>query len=268
MHSSRSTPVSAPRGGPPALAAGAGAREVLAAGGRGEVLAWFPRAAYLRLPGGILVLAAPTVHPGPLHLRLQGALPRLPVGASAAAAPAGVEAGGWMFPVGGRTWRGAVPPPARIRASAALLGAAASEAGEGSLLDAVARAEVEDVLRTGDLESAARALEGRGPGLTPSGDDVMAGVLFCTRLLRGAGAEETLVAVARRLVTGPIARAFAVWAARAQMLAPAHRLVAAAVRGDAAGARRAARDLAGVGESSGADFCLGLHLALDVLPER
>lgn len=255
------------RPGPAAVTVGVGAREVLAAGGEGEVLAWFRAAVYVRMPGGVLVLVAPGVFPGPLYLRLERELPRLRPGDPAEADPDRVAVGRWDISVGGRTWRGPVPSPEDVLASVPRISDAARSVAGGSLVDPAARAEAETAVEAGDLEAAALALEGRGPGLTPSGDDVMAGVLFAARLLRGLPVEERTRAVAEGLRTGPIARAFAVWAARGQALSPAHRLVTAAVRGDATGARRAARTLAAVGESSGADFCVGLAMGMDLLAD-
>jgi hypothetical protein len=244
---------------------GVGAREVLAAGGVGEVLAWFRAAVYLRMPDGVLVLVAPGVFPGPLYLRLERELPRLRPGEPAEAAPDRVAVGGWEIPVGGRTWRGPIPSPEEALAAAPRVSEAARSVAEASLIAAGPLEAAEAAAEAGDLEGAARTLQGRGPGLTPSGDDVMAGVLFAARLLRGPAVEARTRAVAETLRTGPIARAFAVWAARGQALSPAHRLVTAAVRGDGSAARRAARTLASVGESSGADFCLGLAMGMDLL---
>lgn len=241
---------------------GGGAREVMVAGALGQVIAWFPRACYASFPGGLLVVVGEGVHPGPLYLGVEGDVPRIPVGDPVSVGPDRVVVGGVEIRVGERTWRGWTPKPEQMAAAAELAAEAAQEAGERSLLDPGARAAARRALDGDDLEAAARALEGRGPGLTPSGDDALAGILFARRLLEGPAAEERLVPLAEESATSPIARGFATWAARGQALAPAHRLVAAAVRGDAAAARGAARVLTLVGESSGADFCAGMALGL------
>jgi hypothetical protein len=51
-------------------------------------------------------------------------------------------------------------------------------------------------------------------------------------------------------------------AAAGQALAPAHRLLGAAARGDRAGALAAATAVAEVGATSGADFCYGMRAAI------
>jgi hypothetical protein len=65
------------------LQVGAGAGEALAVPGRGTVVAVYRRAAYLRLPGGIVAVVAPDVPAGPLWIRSDGAhrdlRPRQPV---------------------------------------------------------------------------------------------------------------------------------------------------------------------------------------------
>ncbi len=104
-----------------------------------------------------------------------------------------------------------------------------------------------------DLAGACRILGGLGPGLTPSGDDALAGILLAARLGRPE-AEDHLVALAKSVATHEISRAFLIWAARGQSIEPVHRLLA----GDAT----AARDLLAFGHTSGADVALGLHFGL------
>lgn len=241
---------------------GGGAREVLEAGELGQVIAWFPQACYAAFPAGLLVLVGEGVHPGPLYLGVEGEVPKVPVGDPVAVGADRVSLASLEVRVGDRTWRGWTPRPEQLEGAAEVVSAAAEEAADRSLLEARARAAAREALGADDVEAAARALEGRGPGLTPSGDDALAGILFARRLLGGPAAEERLVPVAEEMATSPIARAFARWAARGQALAPAHRIVAAAVAGDAGAARRAAQVLTLVGESSGADFCAGMALAL------
>jgi hypothetical protein len=118
----------------------------------------------------------------------------------------------------------------------------------------------------GDLETAARTLAGVGPGLTPSGDDALAGVLLTARLFWGETAEGYLLRCARLASTGELSRAYLSWAARGQSLEPVHRLLAAAIEGDEGEALTAVASLGRVGASSGSDLCLGLRSALNLLP--
>jgi Protein of unknown function (DUF2877) len=113
-------------------------------------------------------------------------------------------------------------------------------------------------LREGDLAGAAAGLAGLGPGLTPAGDDALAGVLVMVRALLGTAAQAPLRRLVAGLVVGAPSRAMLGWAARGQSLHAVHDLLDAAARRDAAEAAVAAAAAAAVGASSGADLCLGL----------
>lgn len=242
------------------LRAGAGALETLAAEGEGHVLAWFPKACYMEGSGGLVTLVGPEVDDGPLYLALDRDLPRFEAGTPAGLSSAAVELPGCRVVVeGARRWQGTLPEPARFLAAAGAVADTAGEAASGSLLPEPATSEARTLVERDDLDAAARVLAGLGPGLTPSGDDVLGGVLFALRAARGRMEEPRLAAVADGVETTIIARAFLRWAARGQALAPVHDLVGATVRGDRDAARAAARALAAVGESSGADFALGLR---------
>jgi hypothetical protein len=124
----------------------------------------------------------------------------------------------------------------------------------------------------GDAASAARAargLAGLGPGLTPSGDDLLAGFAAAWILvgdslgLDGVARERVMdgiVGGARRGAS-PLGRAWLEHARRGELLEPMTRFVAALLAAEA-------RDLAGtvrgaleVGSSSGTDWMVGLLLA-------
>ena len=119
-------------------------------------------------------------------------------------------------------------------------------------------------VRRGDLVSAARRLQGRGPGLTPSGDDVLAGILLVCAMdpaCRGA-----LGRLARSARTTALSRAYLRWAAEGQSIQPAHALLDAAADGDPNAMGRAARSLAAVGATSGRALIAGVALAATELP--
>jgi hypothetical protein len=248
-----------------AVLVGAGAREALAAGGAGRVLARFRRACYLDLPGGLVAVVPRSVHPGPLHLVVDELLPEAPAGAP-------VRVDGGMLLVDGRAidlsaatpWLGRLPDPvARAAADPLLARAAARFTGGSALLAGRYREQVGrflGALWAGDLDAGAASLGGLGPGLTPAGDDALAAVMFHLRWADPAR-EASLRSVASSVRTGVVAAAFLAWAARGQALAPAHDLIGAAASGDEDRAVAAALELSRVGESSGADFCLGLFWA-------
>lgn len=237
------------------VAAGAGALEALGGGG-GRVIAAFPKALYVESPEGIAALVAPGVAAGPLHGLLDSP-------------PPAVAVGSWVsLEVGGAVpWRGWLPEPGAIEPAIPAILAAVGPVAARSLVPVARSGRAMACLEAGDLAGVAAALGGAGPGLTPAGDDVLAGILFTARV-RDPRAEPALVAVAASVGTTAISSAFLRWAARGQALAPVHQLLRAAVPGDAPDAGRAAARAAGllgaVGHSSGADFALGVSWALCV----
>jgi len=250
-----------------ATLAGLGAKEALAGGGEGRVIASFPKAVYASLPGGILVLVAPDVHPGPLYLVLDGPPPEVPAGAAIRAEAGHLRAGTADISLGeARAWAGPLPSPAALGRGAVLLAEVAGELATRSALhadpfrDRAARARAS--LEVGDLTEAFAHLAGLGPGLTPAGDDALAGLLFVRRILQGEEAEPALLSAAAAARTAEIAAAFLSWAARGQALSPVHDLIRAAANGDRKACQVASASLARVGETSGADFALGLTWAL------
>ncbi len=249
------------------LRVGAGAREVLATLGPGEVLAVYRRAAYLRLPGGIVALVVPGVPPGPLWIA-GGLDPEasLGLGDPVAVGDGWLEVAGRRLDVGGAdTWRGPLPDPAALRAARPLALDVLAAAPPSSLLDEPWRPalrQAEATVGTGDLVEAAGILGGLGPGLTPAGDDALAGILLARRGLAGASTEEDLMAVARAARTTDLSAALLSWAARGQAVEPVHDLLSAVAAGDRPTAAAATARVAALGASSGADLLLGLRLGL------
>ncbi len=103
----------------PEVELGEGARVVLAADGRGQVVAAYRRAAYVRMPAGLIALTTADVWRGPLHVRSPVRPDRLAPG-DRVDVVAGLE-----MQVGPTTidlskacvWRGALPHPGRLAAT-------------------------------------------------------------------------------------------------------------------------------------------------------
>jgi hypothetical protein len=110
--------------------------------------------------------------------------------------------------------------------------------------------------------AAASALLGHGPGLTPSGDDVLAGFLFGARTfgLAVPALEAAVASLARARTTTLSARLL--WHAVRGECAPELATLAAAMQGRGA-IQPAARGLLAVGHSSGPALGLGLLLAAE-----
>jgi hypothetical protein len=235
------------------LRVGEGVPALLDADAVGRVAAVFPRAVYLSLPGGLFALVGPGVEPGPLHAHVT----RLPVVAVGDPVRTG---GGRLYlagrPVPGRPdiWQAPpLPDPGRVGAIARILRRVLDHEPDLDLGARPAAAPIPD-----DPTGAAEALAGRGGGLTPAGDDVLAGLLLVARMRAGPLAEPRLVALARRCRTHDISRAFQVEAARGRSVAALHDLLGASADGDTAAARRARDRLARIGHTSGLDLAYGV----------
>jgi hypothetical protein len=238
----------------------------------GTVCGVFRRAAYLRASGRILAICGPGVAAGPLHLRLDR-LPALHPGQPVTLGPGRLHVGPGAGLSGAAAavsldlrsvarWAPGPVDPAALAQAAARAGDPAAgrrvvDVGlPGAMLKAAARR-----LRAGDLTGVAHLVGGRGPGLTPAGDDLLAGALVADAALRpgAAGARRRAAAAAP---TTDVAAAFLRWAAEGQCIQPVHDVIGAMAAADRAGEGAARARLAEVGASSGAALLLGLDLAL------
>ena len=151
---------------------------------------------------------------------------------------------------------GLLPEPARSAGPpAAILGAAA------------AAAEPDGVRR------AAARLAGLGPGLTPSGDDYLAGfaaawVLAAAALGRegpaGAAVQDALVRGAAPGAS-PLGRAWIAHAARGEVAEPLARFLTALLGGPPEALAGSTRGVLGLGASSGTDWMVGALSGVDAL---
>jgi hypothetical protein len=247
--------------------AGVGVREALELGGEGRVVASFRRASYLEVAGAMVVVVAPGVDAGPIHLVLDADPPTSEPGRGVSASRTEVSVDGVRIDVAGaEPWQGRLPSPAAVRERAHEIGSLALASAAGSALARVpfdaSAGHARTHLEAGRLEHAADRLAGLGPGLTPSGDDALAGIVFGLRIALGHEIEPRTASVVGALPPGSLASAFVTYAARGQALAPVHDLVEAVVDGDAVGATVAAEAVARIGETSGRDLLLGLGWAM------
>ncbi len=128
---------------------------------------------------------------------------------------------------------------------------------------------------------AARSLAGLGPGLTPSGDDLLAGFAAAWILvgdsvgLDGATRERVTAAIFAGAKRGasPLGRAWLAHACRGELVEPMTRFVAALLAAEPRDLGAAVRDALAVGSSSGTDWMVGFLLAAaamldDAIPGR
>lgn len=206
--------------------------------------------------GAIFAVLGPGAWPGPLHL-VTASLPGLPVtGEQVAIAETTLAAGRVEIDFGGaRFWDPALPDGLGFD-PVVWAGAVAPVEPDLALVWNEAAAAV----RSGDLASACRLLEGRGGGLTPVGDDMLAGIMLVAAADRSR--RPALRQLARQARTSDLSRAFLEWAARGSSIEPAHAVLEAAASDDRTGLARAAETLARVGASSGRALLAGLALAV------
>lgn len=139
------------------------------------------------------------------------------------------------------------PPPGRASAEA-IEHASAVARGARWIDPAVER------LGLDPFDDVVRRIVGRGPGLTPAGDDVLLGYLAARRE-RGLSAR--VLVAARRATTGP-SLALLRWAARGELPEPAATTLAALLTGDIPALTVAIRALLRFGETTGSAILTGL----------
>ncbi|MEL6964600.1 MAG: DUF2877 domain-containing protein, partial [Pseudomonadota bacterium] len=107
-------------------------------------------------------------------------------------------------------------------------------------------------------------LIGLGPGLTPSGDDLLVGIMIACHHLKGTTAVERLGAVVRIATdrTNLISQAHLDAAALGYAAAPLHDLLGAILRNDGLDIAAALDATAKIGHSSGFDALAGIVLTL------
>jgi hypothetical protein len=243
------------------LELGLGAQQVLSAPGTGRVAGVYSKAAYLKLPAGLMALTTFDVPSGPVHARTTARLAGLQVDDRVVLTASLLQAGPVLLDLAGAAvWRGPVPAPDELEGCRGPAVGLLTKAPR-SALDPDLAGSAGMLLERRDLESLAAVLGGVGPGLTPAGDDCLAGILLITSI-GWADQVQRLTEVAASVWTNDISRTFLHWAARGQSIAPVHRFLVAAAAGDLEGAGRALADLTRFGHSSGPDLALGLQLGL------
>ena len=248
-----------------ALELGLGAQEVLSVPGTGRVVGVYSKAAYLRLPGGLVALTTFDVPSGPIHARTSTSLNGLKLDEKVVNTGSLLQAAPVLLMLSGaRVWRGTVPDAAQL-AAGLKVALDLLKSVSGSALDAVVSEKARALLAEGDLVGAASVLGGFGPGLTPAGDDCLAGILVIASALWDGAAAPTPMRLLEEIETNEISLAFLRCAARGQSIEPVHRFLELAAREDAGGASTALADLTRFGHSSGADLALGLRLGLEEL---
>jgi hypothetical protein len=262
------------------------------------VAAVFPRSCYLEAHGDFLCVGDESIGQGPLNALLAGAAwtslseSPPPVGTSARIHRGMLHIGSVALDATrAEPWRPASWPSARRPESIAwALRRLESFAAEQAPVDGLARV----VLGTsGDPSSAVERtalprvqrlrawllgdalpsldLLGLGPGLTPSGDDVLCGMFVALHAVGQAGMAAELyaaLAAAAPTATSPISAAFLRAAAEGLGCEALHAAIAAVLEGQADAVSDRAEALGRIGHTSGWDALAGAMLVLQAFGSR
>jgi hypothetical protein len=222
--------------------------------GRGRVRGVFSRAIHVQIGHQLLVLVDGGGTSGPLHLRLR-ALPSVTPAAAVLVVDGRLHLGQSSIDLGAvPAW---TPPPIQGRIRTRRV-PGVEQSALATRPELVSR--VRTLVRLDDLDGLAGLLGGWGPGLTPAGDDALAGIVLTVHAL--GGDENRLLATVESVRSTDLSRAYLHWAARGQCIEPAHALLAALTGDQPDRIAAASARLCGYGASSGADLLLGIDCAV------
>lgn len=226
---------------------------------RGSVVGVFGAGCYVRSLGRLFAVGA--IPPGPLHLVVTDEL-GVSEGAPARVCPDRIVLGEVAIDLARAVpWAPRPPGAGDVAALARRLAGTTTPRIVEEELHTV-WGDVSDLEPHHDLGHIVDVLAGRGPGLTPIGDDVAAGILLSDAWTGGsADATRRRVEAADAARTSDLSRSFLRWAARGQSIEPVHRLPGAARLGTAS-FREAVSVVEQVGASSGQALLAGLALGL------
>jgi hypothetical protein len=256
----------------PIVRSGILAREFCGGHSAAEVVAVYERSLYLRADDLFVCIGEPVVGNGPSTLIVGGSrLSDFGLRPGASASISNVEIAIqsivltldrcelWLPP----GWS-VVPPPERLAETcAALARRLAVEAPQHSSLVSRRIARFESWLSDiGDNVEAIHGIVGLGPGLTPSGDDILIGALAMLEALEERDAHVALARAINAIAPGqtsPLSHCFLRAAAAGHISERFHTIVSSVIVGDVDRAIATART---IGHSSGWDMLTGAMFAL------
>lgn len=250
-----------------AVAIGLGAREALrATAGSWTVSASFRKATYVSTPGWMFVVAARSVPRGPLYLTVDVGDVFSPPGTGVTVSGSSIFLGGTRID-GWRSadvWVGGTPDRLGLRRHRQMAIECLSSLAQRSALHTEPFSRPARLAMTaldqGQLTEVSRLLVGLGPGLTPAGDDALAGVFITARFL--CNPQNDVLPLPGAGSTSSLSLGFIRWAMRGQAIAPIHAFLTAAAAGSELRCLAAVAQLARIGATSGADCAFGIAAAL------
>lgn len=256
--------------------------------GPGQVIATFERSCYLDLNGRIVALVAPELLNGPLNVVLahlpEKAMSRVSTTHRVRMSSGSLEIEDVLMVDLSRAdvWNAQLAPLGHVDRNALqarldVIKVVLDDASAESLADAASRPArasegmdaLYSALRHQDAETLAHAAErlvGFGQGLTPSGDDVLAGMLIAHHLVRPT-AGLAVSDIVKEVAVGRTTRISIAYleAASQGNAGEAWHAFARTLEGTHDGMRTATRRIMAFGETSGADMLTGFVLAAEAL---
>lgn len=234
-------------------------------GAVGTVVGTFRHGCYVQVGGDVYAIAGPAVAPGPIHLVLREPPNRASEGLKVWRDGGLLCSDEWWIGLSGSPiYAPVMPDPVTVAQGSGMLSGMLERLEVPGDLSS-RWPQVRRAVSAGDLLRVRELLEGRGGGLTPTGDDVLAGIL----LVRDwCGAERLeLVRIAESAATTTLSRSFLKWAARGLSVAPVHDLMVCAAVDDRPGFDKAFSTVSAIGGSSGAALLWGIGLAASELQQ-
>lgn len=219
----------------------------------GKVVGAFRSGFYALFGEALIAVGNAAIPRGPLHLTVAGAVPLPLEGSAVSLSPRQLSTDTCsVFLDSAAHWQPA--PLTRRQVDAASATLSGLHAPVPTDLVSV-WPSVEESLLSGQIETTVALLEGRGEGLTPTGDDVLAGLILFDAV-RGID-HRALVPAIR---TNRVSKAFLHWAARGQLIEPVHELLHHATLGTGTNVATTVRKIRAIGATSGDALLAGLIL--------
>lgn len=219
----------------------------------GKVIGVFSAGFYALFGESLIAVANLAIPRGPVHLTVAGRVPRPVEGSALSLTPRQLSTeAGWISLDSAAHWQPAPLAPGQLDAACTTLARIISPVPTDLVR---IWPSVEESMLSGRIETAIELLEGRGEGLTPTGDDVLAGLILLDAL-RGRDHQARVLTIR----TNRVSKTFLHWAARGQSIEPVHDLLQHAAMGSGPHMERATSTITAMGATSGRALLAGIAL--------
>jgi hypothetical protein len=231
------------------------------------VVASFTDATYISGGRRMMVVTSRRVSSGPTYVVVDSDDVAVEMGARVAVHPGRLELGNLQIALGAAAlWTGELPDPQSLVAASDLVIDVLAPVARRSEITAAPYARhlgaACAALGQRDFDRIARSIVGLGPGLTPAGDDALAGLLVVAVAVGVLAPGEWTPSAEVAARTNPLSLSFVRLAATGQAIGPVHDVLVAGASGNRGACERAAETLLRVGGTSGADIAFGMRAGL------